>query len=243
MHKVWGFVLLILSFFLNIPWKWNILASLRPNYFIFIGYLKTGAGRGFERTPWTPSGFSTVQLCPDGLLYILRDRSFPKTCISFSDDQFFSHIRSVFPLFYLTYPSAHGTAARRSHASHTSIHDVIEMQKWRLGVFRIFWKSFSCQYKKRYLVVREREKKKDPLFVWGWDRKNHPSQSPLVITRQASWCKRPILGTDFSIPPSHSWWILICFANSTDPGEMPHYHVGHHCLSRYLFSGFLSSKG
>ena len=38
-----------ISFFLNIPWKWNNLCSLRPNYFIFIGYLKTGAGRGFER--------------------------------------------------------------------------------------------------------------------------------------------------------------------------------------------------
>ena len=31
------------SFFLNI--------SPRPNYFIFIGYIKTGAGRGFQRTP------------------------------------------------------------------------------------------------------------------------------------------------------------------------------------------------
>ena len=27
-----------ISFFLNITWKWNNLFSLRPNYFIFIGY-------------------------------------------------------------------------------------------------------------------------------------------------------------------------------------------------------------
>ena len=27
--------------FLNIQWKWNNLVSVRPNYFIFIGYLKT----------------------------------------------------------------------------------------------------------------------------------------------------------------------------------------------------------
>ena len=45
-----------ISFFLNIPWKWNNLVSVRPYYFIFIGYLKTGARRGFERTPRTPSG-------------------------------------------------------------------------------------------------------------------------------------------------------------------------------------------
>ena len=28
-----------ISFFLNIPWKWNNLVSLRPNYLIFTGYL------------------------------------------------------------------------------------------------------------------------------------------------------------------------------------------------------------
>ena len=43
-----GFTLLILShfFFLNIPWKWNNLVSLRPNYFIFIVYFKRGGGGG-----------------------------------------------------------------------------------------------------------------------------------------------------------------------------------------------------
>ena len=62
------------------------------------------------------------------------------------------------------------------------------------------------QYKMRYLVV---SKKKNPLFMWEWDRKFCPSRSPFVITRQASWCQWMILGTDFSILPSHSWWILI----------------------------------
>ena len=33
-----------ISFFLNIQWKWNNLVSLRPNHFIFIGYLKMGGG-------------------------------------------------------------------------------------------------------------------------------------------------------------------------------------------------------
>ena len=47
-----------ISFFLNIPWKWNKLVSLRPNYFsvrpnylFFIWYLKTKRGRGFKRPP------------------------------------------------------------------------------------------------------------------------------------------------------------------------------------------------
>ena len=54
-----------ISFFLNIPWKWNNLVSLRPNYVIFIGYLKTGArrgGGGVRVNPWTPSGSATVLL-------------------------------------------------------------------------------------------------------------------------------------------------------------------------------------
>ena len=37
-----------ISFVLNISWKWINLVSLRPNYFIFIGYLKTGGGGGGE---------------------------------------------------------------------------------------------------------------------------------------------------------------------------------------------------
>ena len=61
--------------------------------------------------------------------------------------------------------------------------------------------SMSFRYEIRYLVVG---KKKNPLFVWGSDRKIRPSRSPFVIIRQASWCQSVILGTDFSIPPSHS---------------------------------------
>ena len=73
-------------------------------------------------------------------------------------------------------------------------------------------------YKMRYWVV---SKKKNPLFVWGWDRKFHSSQYPIVITRQALWCQSVILATDFSIPLSHSWWILIfslyCWFNLSEP--------------------------
>ena len=52
------------------------------------------------------------------------------------------------------------------------------------------------------------------------DRKIHPSRSPFVITRQASWCQLVILGTDFSIPPTHSWWILVTSSLS------PHVSIG-----------------
>ena len=47
------------SFSLNIPRKWNNLVSLRPNYFIIIGYLKTEMGMGFKWTLWTPSWTAT----------------------------------------------------------------------------------------------------------------------------------------------------------------------------------------
>ena len=46
----------VFSFFLNIPLKCNNLVSLRPNYYIFVGYLKTRSRRGFKRTPWTSQG-------------------------------------------------------------------------------------------------------------------------------------------------------------------------------------------
>ena len=39
------------------------------------------------------------------------------------------------------------------------------------------------KHKMRYLMV---SKKKDPLFVWEWDRKISPSRSLFGITRQAS---------------------------------------------------------
>ena len=52
-------------------------------------------------------------------------------------------------------------------------------------------------------------RKKNPLYMWGWDRKICPSWSALVITLHHSWCQLVILRTGFSIPPSHSWWILI----------------------------------
>ena len=60
--------------------------------------------------------------------------------------------------------------------------------------------------KLRYLVVC---KKNNSLFVWGWDRKICPSWSPFVTTRQASWCQSMVLGTDFSITSSNSWWNLL----------------------------------
>ena len=92
--------------------------------------------------------------------------------------------------------------------------DVIVMLKWRHHVapqriqdfLRAFYMFF--QYRMRYLVV---SRKKNPLFVWGWDRRICPLRSPFVINRQAS---SVILKADFSIPPSHSWWIFIVYAIS-----------------------------
>ena len=53
--------------------------------------------------------------------------------------------------------------------------------------------------------------------MWGWDRKIRSSRSPFAITRQASWCQSVILGTDFSIPLSPSWWILTVSASLVMP--------------------------
>ena len=40
--------------------------------------------------------------------------------------------------------------------------------------------------------------------------------------------------------------ILFAFTNSVGPDEMQHYaafHLGLHCLQKYLFRGFLNTKG
>ena len=88
------------------------------------------------------------------------------------------------------------TAARRPHAGCSSFCDIIVMLKWRHhvasqriqdsleAIFMFF------QYKIRYLVV---SKKKNPLFMWEWDRKLRPWRSTFVITRQASCCQSVIL--------------------------------------------------
>ena len=45
--RMWGSLCWFISMILNIRWKWNNLVSMRPNYFIFIGYLI--AVRGTEQ--------------------------------------------------------------------------------------------------------------------------------------------------------------------------------------------------
>ena len=52
---VWGSLCWFILSILNIPWKWNNLVSVRPDYFIFIGYLIAGMESEF-----TPSGSATV---------------------------------------------------------------------------------------------------------------------------------------------------------------------------------------
>ena len=77
--------------------------------------------------------------------------------------------------------------------------DILVMFKWHhyvmshLRISRNFWEPFF-KHKMRYLMV---SKKKNLLFMWGWDRKIQPSE--------ASWCQTEILTRVFSIPPSRSW--------------------------------------
>ena len=73
------------------------------------------------------------------------------------------------------------------------------MSKWHhpvkhLRAFRNLWIEM------RNSMVN---KKTDSLFVWG----RNPSESPFVITRQASWCQKWSTGQIFFI--SHSWWFLV----------------------------------
>ena len=58
-----GFVLPVLSmFFLKYPMKGN--NSVRPSYFVFMEYLKTGAGKGgSSEPPLDPPLFDHI-LCP-----------------------------------------------------------------------------------------------------------------------------------------------------------------------------------
>ena len=64
-----------ISFFFNIPWKWNNLVSLRPNYFIFIGFLKTGVREGVTLLDpplqFPSKNFTEVLLC---ILHVLLFR-------------------------------------------------------------------------------------------------------------------------------------------------------------------------
>ena len=71
------------------------------------------------------------------------------------------------------------------------------------GLFLMFIK-----YKMRYLIVRQ---KNNPLLVCELDRKIRPSRSPIVITRQASWCQSVILGTDYLFHPhTHDRFFYYC---------------------------------
>ena len=81
--KVWGFALLILSHFSKMSYENEIIwVSLRPNYVIFIGYLKTEVGwggGGAQENPLNPSTSATgflglyKQICFTGLAYGIFD--------------------------------------------------------------------------------------------------------------------------------------------------------------------------
>ena len=120
-------------------------------------------------------------------------------------------ISVVLPISHIPYQPEGKMKNKQPHAGRKSIRDVIVMLKWRhhvasqriqyfLEVFYIFFFNIKWGI---YVVVSE---KKNPLFVWGWDRKIRPSGSPFVITRQASWCQTLILGRIFlSHPHTHNY--------------------------------------
>ena len=77
-----------------------------------------------------------------------------------------------------TVPALEKNENELPHVGRTSVRDVLWIMKWRhhiayecihdfLEVFLMFF-----QFKMRYLVVN---KKKNPLFVWGWDKKIYPA--------------------------------------------------------------------
>ena len=68
-------------FFLNIPWKWNTLVSLRPNSFIFMGYLKTGGGR--DRS--NPLGIRHCGPNDSGLFFNVNDEAISLTILKLYD--------------------------------------------------------------------------------------------------------------------------------------------------------------
>ena len=49
------------------------------------------------------------------------------------------------------------------------------------------------------------------FYCWrcNAEYKNPSFMSVRVWSKKSSWCQSVILGTNSSIPPSHSWWILI----------------------------------
>ena len=70
------------------------------------------------------------------------------------------------------------------------------------------------------------------LIQYAWD-------SPLYISRgvRLQFAKNIVF---FCLK------IFITFTNSVDPDEMQHYaafHLGLHCLQKYLFRGFPNTKG
>ena len=71
----------------------------------------------------------------------------------------------------------------------------------------------------------------------------------MLRTIKTGWSIVYIEGSKVIISPKILYFFLrICFvlANSADPDKMPHnvvFHLGLHCLSKYLLRGFWSSKG
>ena len=98
----------------------------------------------------------------------------------------------------LSYPGCHVRAVHWLYwnLGIWSSSDIIILSKWRHHVIKrlpdLMNKNaeFKCEQENKY------------IFVWGWDRKVCPSDSPFVITPQASWCQKMNLRTDFPIPPS-----------------------------------------
>ena len=137
------------------------------------------------------SGSRNIPTLGSTLQWETRQASFPTGTVGPRVGIFLSPLNTNdgFYLSHIPVPALVEVKSEQPHADRTSIRDVIVMLKWRHHVafqriqdfLEVFFTFF--QYKKRYLMVSE---KKNPLFVWGWDRKIRPSRSLFVITRQAS---------------------------------------------------------
>ena len=95
-----------------------------------------------------------------------------------------THVRYFYPTYL--YQLVGKIKVEQPNAGRMSIRDVIVMLNdvimSFLSVFRIF-RSFFHVFPNK-IEVFSGEQEKNPLFVWGWDRKICPTWSPFVITRQ-----------------------------------------------------------
>ena len=130
-------------------------------------------------------------------------------------DNNFLHPRSGIPLLLpmSNYPISHTHTSPwewQKTNSRTSICNIIVMLKLChhvtsqpiQGFLEVFFMFF--QYKMQYLVVN---KKKNPLFEWGWDRKIHPSRPLSSLSKPYDANRWSVRWIFLSYPHTHDRFI------------------------------------